>query len=123
MNGLKATLLVAVSVMILTAQESPKEWNDRGLEAAQRGAHPEAIGLFQKAIDAWKARGPEFDVNQAVTLLNLGQSYSAQGKRREASGVMEEALVKFRRVLGVRNEWTLTSMNLLGAVYLMLGES
>src|SRR5262245_24108851 len=123
MKRLGTLFLGWISVAVLAAQDTPKEWNDRGLEAAQRGAHAESEVLYQKAIAGWKAKGAEFDVNQAVSLLNLGQSYCAQGKRRDASSLFEEALVKFRRVLGARNEWTLTSMNLLGAVYLMLGES
>jgi tetratricopeptide (TPR) repeat protein len=123
MNAWRAAFLTTATTAVLAAQGTPSEWNDRGLEAAKRGAHAEAEDLYRQAIEGWKAKGPEFDAHLATTLLNLGQSYCAQGKRREASILFEESLVKYRRIFGVRNEWTLTAMNLLGAVYLMLGDS
>lgn len=125
MKSFAVTVLALVSAAMLAAQQNDtaKEWNDRGLAATMRGEYAEAEGLYLKAVEGWKAKGAAYDAHLATTLLNLGQTYSAQGKRREASRLFEESLAKFRRIFGARNEWTLTTMNLMGAVYLMLGES
>jgi tetratricopeptide (TPR) repeat protein len=107
---------------VAAAQDSATEWNDRGLSAAARGDHVEAERCYNLAIERWKSQGPAYEAHLAITQLNLGQTYSAQAKRREGAVIFEEALGELRRTLGIRSEWTLTAMNLLGAAYLMLGE-
>lgn len=122
-------LVIVVAVAAAFAQEKPaavtslaSQWNDRGLDAADRQDYVEAERAYQMAIQEWKALGPNYDAHLATTLMNLAQSYTAQGKRREGAAAFEESLGKYRRTVGVRNERALMAMNLLGAVYLMLWE-
>lgn len=123
MKGFRIAVLFAAGITAALAQSTPKEWNDKAVAAANRGDHTEAEQLYLKAVEGWTAQGAAYDAHLAATQLNLGQSYSAQGKRKQAAEVFESSLAKFRRAFGNRHEWTLTSMNLLGATYLMLGET
>jgi tetratricopeptide (TPR) repeat protein len=130
MTRLQVLALIATTAVAAIAQDSAKEttnnsateWNDRGLSASARGDHAEAERLFNIAIERWKSQGPGFEPHLGITQLNLGQTYSALAKRAESAKIFEEALGRLRRSLGVRSEWTLTAMNLLGAADLMLGE-
>jgi len=123
MNRFRVGWLIVISVATAAAQDSAKTWNDRGLAAAEQGDQVEAQRSYNQAIEIWQAMGPEYEAHLATSRLNLAQSYCAQGKRREGAKTFEAALGGFRRTFGVRNEWTLTSMNLLASAYLMLGEA
>src|SRR5437879_4833542 len=115
MTKLQLPCLLVMAAAAAAAQDSAAEWNDRGLAAAARGDQAEAERSYQQAIERWKSLGPAYQAHLAISQLNLGQTYSAQAKRREGAEIFEEALAKLRRTMGIRNEWTLTAMNLLGA--------
>src|ERR1051326_1294169 len=108
-----ASYLLLLTIGGAAAQDAAKEakdWNDRGLAAAERGDHSEAERSYNIAIEQWKSMGPAYEAHQAITQLNLGQTYSAQARRREATQLFEEALPRLRRAAGIRNEWTLIAM-------------
>ena len=115
--------LVLMSLPVAAAQEADGfRLNTQGLEASDHGRHVEAERLFRESVKVWKALGPAYEAHVATTQTNLAQSLGAQGKREEAVEVLESAVKQFRHALGPESIYTLTSINLLGANYLMLGE-
>src|ERR1043166_404141 len=117
-------LLAAATAIAATSQrpDAAMEWNERGLAAGAHGDHAGAEEAYLQAVEQWTALGPEYELHLAIGLVNLGQTYCYQGKRRDGARVFEQALAKFRHAAGVRNDWTLTTMNVLATVHLMLGE-
>src|SRR4051812_11180324 len=115
--------LAAMSLAVAPAQEKTGfELNVRGLDASARGDHAQAERLFREAGKVWQALGPAYEAHMATTQTNLAQALSGQGKRREATDVLEGAMAQFRHSRGIENLYSLTALNLLGANYLMLGE-
>jgi tetratricopeptide (TPR) repeat protein len=113
-------LLVAASAM--AAQDVAFDWNIRGLEASDLHNYVEAEGLFEKASQRWMALGAGFEAHLATTRLNQAQAVCSQGRRVDCARLFEESVALFRRSRGVRDERTLTAMNLLGGIYSMLGQ-
>jgi tetratricopeptide (TPR) repeat protein len=103
------------------AQTDPAyQWNDQGIAAVARGEYKEAEVLYRKAMERWRALGPGHDAHFAVTEMNLAEAQCGQGRRKECEKSLEDSLSIFRRTLGVRNEHTLSNMNLLAGVALMI---
>jgi tetratricopeptide (TPR) repeat protein len=100
-----------------------RDLNDRGLLAGKRGDQAEAEKLYREAMVKWRALGPEFQPHLGITEYNLSQALCAQGRRKEARPVLEEALALLRGSLGVRHLNTLSVMNYLGTLRLMLGDA
>jgi len=114
--------LILLALAPVIAQTGPNALNDRALKAADARQFETAEKLFQEAIALWRAQGEEYALHAAFVENNLAQMYCAMGDRKRCSATFEEALPVFRRVLGIKDERTLTVMNLLGGVYMMLGE-
>src|SRR6266581_4500999 len=68
------------------------DWNARGLAASARGDNTEAERLFREAGKVWRALGPAYEGHLATTETNLAQAVSGQGKRHEASEILERAV-------------------------------
>jgi tetratricopeptide (TPR) repeat protein len=120
------TVVVALTGTLASAAfaADPKEafnLNEHGLAISDRDPAG-AERLYHQALDMWRELGPEYELHMAITESNLAHSLCAMGKRREGAQAFERALVVFRRRLGVRDERTLTTMNLLGGMDLMLGD-
>jgi len=99
-----------------------RERNERGLQAASRGDQAGAEKLYREAIEQWGRLGPEFSPHLGITEFNLAQSLCAQGRRGEAMPVLEDSLARLRGSLGVRHLSTLSVMNYLASLRLMLGD-
>ena len=116
-----ALAAILVSAAALAADHDPAfEWNEQGLEAAYRNDHQVAEKLFEQAIARWRSLGKDYEAHLATTLSNLAMSQCAQGRRRECSANLEHAVTLYRRTLGMNSERTLTAVNLLAGVCLMV---
>jgi tetratricopeptide (TPR) repeat protein len=114
-------LLFALVTAVAQAPDGQK-LNEEGLQAYQRGAYVEAEQLHLRAIQIWEKLGPDFEAHLATSKMNLAQALAAEGRRTEAAAALEESLAGFRHSLGPRDLRTLTTMNLLGGIYLMMGD-
>ena len=113
---------IVFAMAIASAQtETGNELNDRGLAATDKREFDLAKQLFTQAIQTWQARGPQYDAHVAIVKTNLAQVYSAEGRRAECAAILEDAMVLFRRTLGIQDIRALAALNLLGSVQMMLG--
>ncbi len=119
---MKSIILVLLALGTASAQrEAASELNDRGLAASEARRFDDAKRFFGEAIRKYEGLGPEYDAHVAVTKMNLSQVYGAEGKRLECAAMLEESLAVFRRTLGIKDIRTLTAANILGGIYMMLG--
>jgi len=124
MNWLRCGLLGVAGVVAAAAQASVGlDLNDRGNAEYGRGNYAEAERLHNQAVQVWRALGPGYQAHMAASLVNLGLALCAEGKRREGVDAYEQALALNRRSLGPKHIRTLSNMNMLGCVSLMLGDS
>jgi tetratricopeptide (TPR) repeat protein len=117
--------VVSVVFAIVTAVAQPQDarkLNEDGLQAYQNGSYVEAERLQREAIVIWEKLGPEFEAHLATSRMNLAQALAAEGRRSEAASSLEESLAGFRHSMGNNDLRTLTAMNLLGGIYLMMGD-
>ncbi len=122
MNFFPAILLAAALLPAAHSQPAAAfDCNERGNRAAEAGRSPEAIGLYLRAADLWKAAGPAYDPHRAGTLLNLGIVQAEAGDRPAAVRTLEAALALHRATLGPAHLRTVTNMNLLAGNYLIVG--
>jgi len=122
MMNLIAALLFALTTGAVN-QAPASQLNDRGLEAADRRDYATATRLYQEAISIWEKQGPEFQAHIAIVKMNLAQVLGAEGHRVECAAMLEESLAGFRRTLGIRNPQTLTALNILAGMQMMLGHN
>ena len=123
MNWLRLFAFSALAFSSAAQTDPAYQWNDQGLTAAGRGDNQEAEVLYHKAMDRWRALGPGHDAHFAITEMNLAQAECAQGRRQDCEKSLEDSLAILRRTIGVRNERTLTNINLLAGVALMLEDA
>jgi tetratricopeptide (TPR) repeat protein len=118
--------VVCVMFAFVTAlaqpQQDARKLNEDGLQAYQKGSYEEAEQLQRQALPIWEKLGPEFEAHLAISRMNLAQALAAQGRRAEAAQSLEQSVAGFRHSLGANDLRTLTAMNLLGGIYLMMGE-
>jgi tetratricopeptide (TPR) repeat protein len=119
MRRLSLWMLVALAWAGAAQKDVAYQWNDEGLAAAKRGANQEAEALYQKAMKRWRELGPGHEAHFAITELNMAQAQCAEGRRAECEKSLEGSLAILRRTLGVRNDRTLTNINVLAGVALM----
>jgi tetratricopeptide (TPR) repeat protein len=98
------------------------ELNDRGLAASEARKYDDAKKLFGEAIEKFQALGVRYEPHIAIVKMNLAQVFGAEGRRTECAAMLEESLALFRKTLGNDNLNTLTAANILGGIYMMLGE-
>jgi tetratricopeptide (TPR) repeat protein len=116
---------VCILFTLATAFAQPDEarkLNEDGLQAYQQGAFVEAEQLHLRAISLWEKLGTGYEAHLATSRMNLAQALAGQGRRNEAAAALERSVAGFRQSLGPDNLRTLTAMNLLGGIYLMMGE-
>src|SRR5262245_45752497 len=89
---------MALSLVAAPAQEKVGfDLNWRGLEASARGDYAEAERILLEAVKVWRALGPAYAAHLATTQTNLAQAFSGQGKRREATNLLEQSVAEFRK--------------------------
>ena len=96
--------------------------NESGVKAAARGDYTEAERLYTEALTKWRAAGPEYRAHAATTMFNLSQVFCSEGRWREGRPLLEQALGLYRQTLGLRNNRTLETLNVLGSVDMVMGE-
>src|SRR5215471_16932285 len=104
MSRLTWVVLLASASMVWAQEDGPAEWNKQGIAASERDDPEEAIKLYQKAIDGWRAMGPQYDPHRATALINLGQTQCSLGDRRQGAASFEEGVAIYRRTIGTENE-------------------
>jgi tetratricopeptide (TPR) repeat protein len=117
-----AVYVLFAFVTAFAQKDDPRTLNDQGLKAYQQGSYAEAEQLHRKAVQLWEKLGPGFEPHLATSKMNLAQALAAQGRRNEAAVALEESVGGFRHSLGPNDIRTLTAMNLLGGIYLMMGD-
>jgi tetratricopeptide (TPR) repeat protein len=105
------------------AQTAPADLNELGNRAADRGDFAAAEPYYQKAVEQFRAMGPNYDAHLAASLVNLAAANCGQGRRAEGARYFEEALVLHRRTLGPKHLRTLINVNRMATNYLMLGDT
>jgi tetratricopeptide (TPR) repeat protein len=114
-------LLFALAIGTAGPQSPAADMNDRGLAAAEKRDFATAEKLYLLAIAEWEKQGPEYAAHVAIVKMNLAQVYGAEGRRAECAATLEESLAGFRRTLGIRDLRSLAALNILGGMYMMLG--
>ena len=69
-----------------------------------------------------KTLGEPFEAHLSIVLYNLGESLVGQGKWRESAPTFEESLTLSKRKLGSKHVRTISILNALGNVHMMLGD-
>jgi tetratricopeptide (TPR) repeat protein len=122
--GLSGWLLSLFGVAAVMGQgREGFDLNDRGLAAAGRGDQAAAERLYRQAMEVWRKMGPDYRAHLGTTEYNLGQSLCAQGRRGEALPLLEDAVQLLRGTVGVRHFNTLSALNYLAGLQLMLGDA
>ena len=104
------------------AQTALADLNELGNRSADRGDFATAEPYYQKAVEQFRAMGPEYEAHLAASLVNLAAANCGQGRRAEGAKYFEEALVLHRRSLGPKDLRTVTNINRMATNYLMLGD-
>jgi tetratricopeptide (TPR) repeat protein len=117
-----AAYVLFAFVTAFAQSDDPRVLNDQGLKAYAQQSYAEAERIHLQAIPLWEKMGPGFEPHLATSKMNLAQALAAQGRRNEAAVAFEESIAGFRHSLGPNDIRTLTAMNLLGGVYLMMGD-
>jgi tetratricopeptide (TPR) repeat protein len=115
------TLLLFAVAAGTAGQETAGELNDRGLAAAEKRDYDNAEKLYKSALAIWEKQGPDYKAHVAIVKTNLAQLYGATGRRAECAALLEEGLSGLRETLGIRDLRTLTTLNILGGIQMMIG--
>jgi tetratricopeptide (TPR) repeat protein len=119
---LRLWVIGLAGVAAVTAQTPVAELNDLGNQAMDRRDYLAAESYFRRAIEEFRALGPNYEAHLAASLFNMGLSVCAEGRRAEGARYYEEALVLHRRSLGPKHLRTITNVNRLAGSYLTLGD-
>lgn len=122
-SGYLGTLGVITVAAALGQSGEALELNEKGLAAANRGDQAGAERLYRQSIAVWRKLGAGYEAHLGTTEFNLGQALCAMGRRTEAKAELEEAVTLLRGSLGVRYLNTLSAINYLGGLELMVGDS
>lgn len=101
----------------------PDDPNVLGNQAADRGDFAAAEPYYQKAVEQFRAMGPDYEAHLAGSLVNLAAANCGQGRRAEGARYLEEALVLHRRTLGPKHLRTVININRMATNYLLLGDT
>ena len=85
--------------------------------ASRMGRYPEAVQIFETALQQVKDAGQEGTEDHAMALNNLAISYKTQGNFAQAERMYKEALSIRRRMLGNNYPDTAMSLNNLANLY------
>jgi tetratricopeptide (TPR) repeat protein len=114
--------IVVLALTVGMANHGPAwQLNERGLAAAERRDYETAEKDYEQAIAIWENAGPQFEAHLAIVRMNLAQVYGAEGRRLDCAAMLERSLASFRKTLGPRDLQTLTAINILGGIQMMIG--
>jgi tetratricopeptide (TPR) repeat protein len=114
-------LLLFAAAAAVASQAQAGQLNDRGLAATEKHDFETAKKSYLEAIALWEKEGPEYAAHVAIVKMNLAQVYGAEGRRLECAAMLEESLRGFRSTLGIRDLRSLSALNILGGMHMMLG--
>ena len=110
-------------VVAAGAQTALADLNEMGNRSADHGDFATAEPYYQKAVEQFRAMGPDYEAHLAASLVNLAAANCGQGRRAEGAKYFEEALVLHRRTLGPKHLRTVININRMATNYLMLGDA
>jgi tetratricopeptide (TPR) repeat protein len=117
------TILVAgLLLSVLSCQE--QTWESAmaaGQQAVQQGNYAEAEHMYQLAVKKAESYGRE-DRRVALSLSQLAQVYSGQGKHVEAEPLYLQALKIYQAVHGETHADVAATLNNLGVLHRMYGQ-
>ena len=97
--------------------DNPQYAHAYAIIASRMGRYPEAVQIFETALQQVRDAGQEGTEDHAKALNNLATLYSNQGDFARAEPMYEEALSISRRVLGTDHPDTASSLNKLANLY------
>ena len=97
--------------------DNPQYAHAYAIIASRMGRYPEAVQIFETALQQVRDAGQEGTEDHAKALNNLATLYSNQGDFARAEPMYEEALSISRRVLGTDHPDTASSLNNLANLY------
>lgn len=103
------------------AQQQQLEF-DRAEVLVELGEHSEAVRRFEDLVRRWTEEYGRNVLRTIEARSALGAAYHADGQLRKARDFLEKVLEDARRVAGVRDPITLSTMNTLGVLYSSLGQ-
>jgi tetratricopeptide (TPR) repeat protein len=121
MKWLRFWVILLASVVAARAQTALPDPNELGNQAADRGDFAAAEPHYRKAVEQFRAMGPNYEAHLAASLVNLAAANCGQGRRAEGAKYFEEALVLHRRSLGPKHLRTMLNINRMATNYLMFG--
>jgi len=116
-------VLVALSSASATQSKVASDLNEQGLAASEKLQFAEAKKLYGESIAMYQELGPSYKAHIGVVKMNLAQVYGAEGNRGDCAKLLEESVALLRGSLGIENVNSLTAANILGGMYMMLGEN
>lgn len=102
--------------------DNPQYAHAYAIIASRMGRYPEAVQIFETALQQVRDAGQEGTEDHAKALNNLATLYSNQGDFARAEPMYEEALSIRRRVLGTDHPDTAMSLNNLASLYYNQGD-
>jgi tetratricopeptide (TPR) repeat protein len=123
MNWLRFWVVGMAGVAAAGAQTAPDNPNVLGNRAADRGDFAAAEPYYQKAVEEFRAMGPDYEAHLAGSLVNLASAACGQGRRAEGAKYFEEALVLHQRTVGPKHLRTMVNINRMATNYLVLGDA
>jgi len=124
MSGARFGVMLITAWSVMGGQrEKAFDLNERGVQASARGEYVEAERLYNQALAVWQELGPSYDAHAGTTLYNLGEALVGQGRWRDSTPFFEDGLARDRRLLGIGHNQSLATLNVLGNVYMVVGDT
>jgi tetratricopeptide (TPR) repeat protein len=123
MNWLRFWVIGLAGVAAGAQTALPDDPTVLGNRAADHGDFGAAEPYYRKAVEEFRALGPDYEAHLAASLVNLAAANCGQGRRAEGAQYFEEALVLHRRTLGPKHLRTLININRMATNYLMMGNA
>jgi tetratricopeptide (TPR) repeat protein len=92
------------------------------LEEAARREYSAAVSDYRTAANLYRGLGPQFEAHLAITLFNMGEAQCGAGNLRDSESTLRESLDLSRRALGPKHVRTVSDLNALGHIQLLLGD-
>ena len=102
--------------------DNPQYAHAYAIIASRMGRYPEAVQIFETALQQVRDAGQEGTEDHAKALNNLAYLHTIQGGFARAEPMYEEALSIHRRVLGTDHPDTASSLNNLASLYYNQGD-
>jgi len=117
------TVLLFALHTAVAQPEAARDLSNQALDAYDHRDYVNAERLGREAVRKWESLGDAYHPHLGITRMNLAQAFAIQGNRTEALDQLQQSIALLREAFGDRNIHTLTAMNLLGGLYLGLGDT